>query len=63
MEEMGRITQILASAPPAGDTWESAREYIRVIRLEKESLTAADVPSAGMEDINKYLETLKELKK
>lgn len=63
MEEMGRITQILASAPPTGDTWESAREYIRVIRLERESLTAADVPSAGMEDINKYLETLKELKK
>jgi DNA primase len=63
MEEMSRITQILASAPPAGDSWESAREYIRVIRLEKESLTAADVPSAGLEDINKYLETLKELKK
>lgn len=63
MEEMGRITQILASAPPAGDTWESAREYIRVIRLEKESLTAADIPSAAVEDINKYLETLKELKK
>ena len=63
MEEMSRITQILSSAPPTGDTWESAQEYIRVIRLEKETLTAADIPSAGVEDINKYLETLKELKK
>lgn len=63
MEEMGRITKILSSAPPSGETFESAQEYIRVICYEKEKIVAEDIPSAGLDDINKYLDKLRELKK
>lgn len=63
MEEMARITKMLSSAPLTGETWESAQEYMRVIRYEKEKITASDIESAGLDDINQYLQKLKELKK
>lgn len=63
MEELSRITGMLSSVRVEAATWEDAQEYMRIIRYEHEKLGIADPQSVGLDDIQKYMEKLKELKK
>lgn len=63
VEEISRIARILADAAVRRDTWEAAEEYIRVIEFESEKIDIRQAPTRGVEDLKKYMEKLKELKK
>lgn len=63
VEEVGRIAKMLSAAAMRSDTLEAAEEYIRVIEFESEKIDTQQASSRGVEDLQKYMEKLKELKK
>lgn len=63
IEEISRITKIAASHSCETETSNAVDEYIDVICTEKDKMTNEQIIAANADDIKKYMEKLKELKK
>lgn len=63
INEIGRITKMVTSYSPETFSAEAAEEYIKVICSENNKMTSEKIVTADADDIKKYMEKLKELKK
>ena len=62
VDEMGRITEIMASRPRENDPMTAAEEYIGVLENEKERLTPEQIKQSEPEELNEYIKKLKKMK-
>jgi DNA primase len=63
VEEISRIAKMLSASDVRGDTLDSAEEYMRVIRYEHDKIPAVAAGETSTQEIMKFMDQLKELKK
>lgn len=63
MQELSRIAKILSSYLISNNQSEAVEEYIRVVLQEKNKIDQKKAATADIEDLKKYVEELKKLKK
>ena len=63
MQELSRIAKILSSYLISSNQNEAVEEYICVVLQEKNKIDQKKAATADIEDLKKYVEELKKLKK
>ena len=62
VDEMGRITDMVASRPRENDPMTAVGEYADVLKNEKERLTPQQIEQSDPEDLNEYIKKLGKMK-
>ena len=62
IDEMGRITDILAVRPRENDPFAAAWEYVKVLENERERLTPEQIEQSSPEELNEYIKRLRKMK-
>ncbi len=63
MDEISEVARILAKSDGVTATWEDAEEFIGVLKQENDKIMLGSADSAPPEEIEAYLERLRQQKK